>query len=131
MATWDDLVAYVRSGYRVVRESSDEIRIEVGFEEDERTQIVILTRAVLDGREDWVQVLSFCGRTDQVDLRRLLAELGNTSVVAGAVILGDHVALRHSLPLSNLDINEFVDPVELLAGMADQLEEMFLPGDEY
>ena len=63
MATWDDLVAYVRSGYRVVRESSDEIRIEVGFEEDERTQIVILTRAVLDGREDWVQVLSFCGRT--------------------------------------------------------------------
>jgi len=41
------------------------------------------------------------------------------------------VALRHSLPLSNLDINEFVDPVELLAGMADQLEEMFLPGDEY
>ena len=131
MATWDDLVAYVRSEYRVVREGKDEIRIEVGFEEDDRTQIVILARAVLDAKEDWVQVLSFCGRTDQVDLQRLLAELGNTSVVAGAVILGDHVALRHSLPLSNLDINEFVDPVELLAGTADQLEEMFIQGDEY
>ena len=131
MATWNDLVAYVKSEYRVVRESTDEIRIEVGFEEDERTQIVILARAVLDGKEDWVQVLSFCGRTDQVDLQRLLAELGNTSVVAGAVILGEHVALRHSLPLSHLDINEFVDPVELLAGTADQLEEMFLHGDEY
>jgi hypothetical protein len=131
MATWNDLVEYVRSRYRVVRESTDEIRIEVGFEEDERTQIVILARAVLDGREDWVQVLSFCGRADRVDLQGLLAELGNTSVVAGAVILGDHVALRHSLPLSNVDANELVDPVELIAGAADQMEEMFSQGDEY
>jgi len=131
MATWNDLVAYVKSQYKVVREGTDEVRIEVGFEEDERTQIVILTRAVLDDREDWVQVLSFVGRTAQVDLQRLLTELGTTTVVAGAVVLGDHVALRHSLPLSNLDINEFVDPVELLAGAADQLEEMFLTGDEY
>jgi hypothetical protein len=131
MATWADLVAYVRSEYRVIRELPDEIRIEVGFEEDERTQIVILAHAVLDGKEDWVQVLSPCGRADQVNLTHLLAELGNTTVVSGAVIMGDHVALRHSIPLSNLDINEFVDPVELLAGTADELEEKFLHGDEY
>ncbi|HWC83911.1 MAG TPA: hypothetical protein VG756_28465 [Pseudonocardiaceae bacterium] len=132
MATWEDLAAYVRSEYRVVRETRDELRIEVGFEEDERTQIVILAHEVLDGREDWVQILSLCGRADQVNLAQLLTELGDTTVVTGAVIMGEHVALRHSLPLANLDINEFVDPVELLAGTADELEEKFGRGvDEY
>ncbi len=130
MATWQDLVTFVRTEYRVTRMESDEVRLLLEFE-DERRQMVILAREVLDKREEWVQIASPCGRADEVDLRQLLAELGETSVVGGAVIMGEYVVLRHALPLENLDINEFVDPLALIAGTADMIEERYVGGDGY
>lgn len=130
MATWEDLVAFVRSEYRITKIETDEVRLLLEFD-DERRQMVILAREVLDQREEWVQIASPCGRADEVDLRQLLAELGETSVVGGAVIMGDYVVLRHSLPLENLDINEFTDPLALVAGTADQIEERYVGGDGY
>lgn len=129
-ASWDDLVAFVRTEYRVTRVEPDEIRIVVEFE-DERRQAVIIYREVLDKQEEWVQIVSPCARAADVDLGRLLAELADTSVVGGAVIMGEHVVLRHSLPLLNFDVNEFADPMALLAGTADEIEQKFTGGDGY
>lgn len=130
MASWGDLVAFVRSEYQVIKADRDEIRIVVAFE-DERRQTVILQREVMDKREEWVQIASPCGRIDDLDLHQVLEELGHTTVVGGAVVIGDHLVLRHSLPLENLDINEFVDPLALVAGTADRIEERFVGGDGY
>jgi hypothetical protein len=130
VATWEDLVAFVRAEYRVTRMEPEEVRLLLEFD-DERRQMVILSREVLDKREEWVQIASPCGKADEVDLRQLLAELGETSVVGGAVIMGDYVVLRHALPLENLDINEFVDPLALVAGTADMIEERYVGGDGY
>jgi len=131
MATWDDLAAFVRSEYEVIRDEGDEIRILVEYEDEERSQVIIICREVLDGREDWVQLASICGLAAKVDLHRLLEEIGRTTVVCGAAIMGDHVVLRHALPLENLDINEFADPLSFVAGTADHFEEMFFGGDSY
>ncbi|HEX9338034.1 MAG TPA: hypothetical protein VF892_19210 [Pseudonocardiaceae bacterium] len=130
MATWSDLVAFMRSEYRVTRIEPDEVRIEVEFDDDRR-QVVIMQREVLDHREEWVQIASPCGLATDVNLPALLNHLGSAAVVGGAVIMGEYVVLRHSLPLANLDINEFVDPMALIAGTADELEEMFTGGDGY
>ena len=130
MATWSDLVTFIRTEYRVTRLEPDEVRVEVEFDDDRR-QIVIMQREVLDKREEWVQIASPCGKVNDVNLLALLDHLGSTAVVGGAVIMGDYVVLRHSLPLSNLDINEFVDPMELIAGTADELEEIFTGGDGF
>lgn len=130
MATWGDLVAFMRSEYRVIRIQPDEVRIEVEFD-DERRQQVIMQREVLDRKDEWVQIVSPCGKASDVNLTALLAHLGNSAVVGGAVIMGDYVVLRHSLPLANLDINEFVDPMALIAGTADEVEELFTGGDGY
>ncbi|MBV9847014.1 MAG: hypothetical protein JOZ47_18400 [Kutzneria sp.] len=130
MATWNDLVAFVRAEYRVVEQRADELTIQIEFD-DERSQHIWLSREVLDGKEEWVQIVSPCALADQVDLRALLTEIGHTTVVGGAAIMGNHVVLRHSLPLSNLDINEFIDPLQLLAGTVDTLEEQFSGGDTY
>ncbi|GAA4613167.1 hypothetical protein [Saccharopolyspora hordei] len=142
MATWEDLAAFIQAEYavaedveteteyRIIEDSDDEIRVLVEYEDD-RSQIVIICREVLDGREDWVQVVSVIGRAAEVDLQKLLTELGQCSVVCGAVIIGDHVVLRHSVPLLNLDINEFVDPLNFVAETADHLEEMFFRGDDH
>lgn len=130
MATWEDLLAFVRTEYRIVEDTGDEVRVMVEYE-DGRSQVIVLCREVLDHREEWVQVASVCGLVRDVDLQRLLAEIGETSVVCGAVIMGEHVVLRHSLPLENLDINEFTDPLTFVADTADQLEEIFFGGDGY
>jgi hypothetical protein len=130
VATWGDLVAFVRSEFRVTRVEPDEIRIELEFD-DERRQAVIVQREILDKREEWVQIASPCGKAAEVNLLGLLTELGNAAVVGGAVVMGEYVVIRHSLPLENLQINEFVDPMTLLAGTADELEEMFTGGDGY
>ena len=128
MATWEDLRDFVRTEYQVTRMERDEIRLTLKFD-DERRQMVILSKEMLDGRDEWVQIASPCGRAAEVDLRQLLAELGETSVVGGAVIIGEYVVLRHSLPLANLDINEFVDPLALVAGTADLIEERYVGED--
>lgn len=130
MATWGDLVAFIRTEYRIIEDNGDEIRILIEYE-DERSQVIIVCREVLDKCEEWVQVASVCGPVAKVDLGRLLREIGETSVVCGAVVMGDHVVLRHALPLENLDINEFTDPLTFVSDTADQLEEIFVGGDGY
>ncbi|WP_233576312.1 hypothetical protein [Saccharopolyspora rhizosphaerae] len=147
MATWEDLSTFIRSEYlpapedddddleeepeyRIIEFSDEEIRILVEYEDD-RSQIVIVARERLDDSEDWVQVVSVIGRADQVDLHEVLAELGQTSVVCGAVLIGEHLVLRHAVPLLNLDINEFVDPLNFVAETADHLEEVFFREDDH
>lgn len=130
MATWDDLVAYVRQTYDVIREEDDEIRVRLTYE-DQRTQDVVIVHEILDRKEDWVQIATPFARVDEVDLHAVLTEIGNTLVVGGAVVMGDYLVLRHSLPLLNLDINEFIDPLELVTGSAEVLEEQFTGRDDY
>ncbi|GAA4444541.1 hypothetical protein ACFQV2_23225 [Actinokineospora soli] len=135
MSTWADLAAYVRDEYEVLSETEDEIRILFDFEhldeEDERTQVVILVREVLDERHEWVQIATPIGKAADVDLKALLTEVGHSTIACGAAIMGEHVVLRHSLPLATLDIHEFTEPLALLAGTGDQLEEIFFGGDHY
>jgi hypothetical protein len=130
VAAWEDLTAFVNDTYRVISREDDEIRVEVEFE-DERSQVIVICREVLDSREEWVQLVSVCGLADNVDLRAVLEMVGHNSVVCGVAIIGEHVVLRHALPLENLDINEFTDPLSLLAGTADTIEETFFGGDGY
>ncbi|SES38955.1 hypothetical protein SAMN04487818_1125 [Actinokineospora terrae] len=135
MSTWRDLVQYVSEEYEVISSEGDEVRILFNFEafneDDERTQVVIIAREVLDAKHEWVQIASPVGLADKVDLKAVLTEIGHSSIACGAAIMGEHVVLRHSLPLKDLDIHEFTDPLELLAGTADQIEEMFFGGDNY
>ncbi|MCP2166565.1 hypothetical protein [Goodfellowiella coeruleoviolacea] len=130
MATWRDLVAFVKSEYQVIKEEADEIRLLFEFD-DERSQVIVLAREVLDNRYEWVQIASPIGLVSRVDLAAFLAEVGRSTVAGGAAVMGEHLVIRHSLPLENLDINEFVDPLSLIAGSADLLEEQFFGRDDY
>jgi hypothetical protein len=136
LADWGDLVAYIRLSYDVIKFEPDEVRIRVTFVKDEedirsRTQIMVVAHEVLDQKEDWVQIATPFAMVDRVDLREVLTEVGDTTVVGGVVVMGDYVVLRHSLPLINLDINEFTDPLDLVASAAEDLERRFTGRDEY
>lgn len=137
MADWGDLVAYIRLSYDVIQYKPDEVRIRVSFHDDDeddflaRRQIVVVAHEILDQREDWVQIATPFARVEQVDLHEVLTEVGSTIVVGGVAVMGDYVVLRHSLPLINLDINEFTDPLDLVAIGAEQLERRFTGRDDY
>ncbi len=136
MADWGDLVAYIKISYDVIRFEPDEVRIRVSFAKDAedilgRRQIMVVAHEILDQKEDWVQIATPFARVDQVDLREVLTEVGDTTVVGGVVVMGDYLVLRHSLPLINLDINEFTDPLVLVASAAEDLERRFTGRDEY
>ncbi|MFI6093972.1 hypothetical protein ACIA8G_00345 [Lentzea sp. NPDC051213] len=136
MASWGDLADYVRAEYDVISDEDEELRILFTFgdeeeDDDARTQVVIVVREVLDKMHEWVQIASPCGLAKDVDLRAVLEEVGKSTVACGLAIMGEHVVVRHSLPLADLDIHEFTDPLQLLAGTADMLEEQFWGGDGY
>ncbi|MEV4317447.1 hypothetical protein [Actinocrispum sp. NPDC049592] len=131
MATWGDLVEFIRTEYRVVSQTPDEIRVEFEWEDQDRSQVVIIAREELDRKYEWVQILTPIGLARDCDLHRVLEAIGNTTIACGAAIMGEHIVVRHSLPLENLDINEFVDPLTLIAGTADDLESEFFGGDDY
>jgi hypothetical protein len=132
VATWDELAEYVRTEYDVVSESPGEIRLLYTFDEDsDRTQVMVVAREELDQKYEWVQIATPIGLAKKVDLHRLLEAIGQTTISGGAAIIGEHIVIRHSLPLMNLDIHEFTDPLALIAGAADELESEFFGGDDY
>ena len=53
------------------------------------------------------------------------------TVCGGIAAMGDLVTVRHSVPLLNLDINEFERPLGLVTGTADRLEQQFQGGDQF
>ncbi len=130
MATWSALTEYVRSNYKISDEKPGSLKLvfDVG---NLRSQVVFLWRMTLnDGTEDWVQIESPFGKLDSVNLRGAIDAMGQT-VCGGIASLGELVTVRHSVPLLNLDINEFERPLVLVTGTADRLEQQFQGGDQF
>lgn len=130
MATWNTLVEYVRRNYRVSDEKPNMVKMifEVG---DLRTQLVFLWAQTLgDGTEPWVQIESPFGELDTVDVRAAVQAMSEL-VCGGIASMGTLVTVRHSVPLENLDINEFERPLNLVLTTADELERKFTGGDRF
>jgi|SRR6266567_7447679 len=130
MATWPTLMEYVRSHYKIADEKPDSLKLifDVG---DLRSQVVFLWRmSLMDGAEEWVQIESPFGRLGTVDLRGAIDSMGKT-VCGGIAAMGELATVRHSVPLVNLDINEFERPLALVTGTADRLERKFQGGDQF
>jgi len=128
MATWLDLTGYVRSNYKIADEQSNSIRM-VFDTGDLRSQVVLLWRQVI-GNDEWLQIESPIGEASSVNLQQALEEAGRL-VCGGLMIDGGHVFMRHAVPLVNLNINEFEQPLHLVTTSADLLEEKLVGGDRY
>jgi hypothetical protein len=130
MTTWNDLLGYVHSNYKIADERPDMIKLifETG---SLRSQVVILWHMTLaNSNEEWVQIESPFGELGSLDLAAALQAVGNT-VCGGMALFGNLVTFRHSLPLDNLNINEFESPLALVTTTADQLEKTLTGGDKF
>lgn len=130
MASWSALTEYVNRKYNVAEQNEDMMKMifDVG---DLRTQLVFLWKQTLfGGEEEWVQIDSPFGNINRVDLPSVVRHAGDM-VCGGVASVGDTLTYRHSVPLGNLDINEFERPLTLVMSTADQLERQFTGGDNY
>jgi hypothetical protein len=130
MATWNDLAGYVRTHYKIAAEEPGMIRLifEVA---DLRSQIVMLWSVTpTNSDEEWVQIESPIGEFSSVDVVRAVKEAG-TIICGGIASVDSLVTFRHSVPLLNLNINEFERPLAVVTTTADRLENLLTGRDEF
>ena len=130
MASWEQLVGYVKGNYTVAE--SEPRHITLFFDTgDERSQGVHLFHQTLgDDGDDWVQIESAICEASSERIEATARAAGDM-VCGGVAVINDVVIFRHSVPLANLDVNEFVQPLELVTIAADRLEALVSGLDEF
>ena len=130
MAEWDDLVAFVRVRYEIMRQQADgELWFRLPTRGD-RTQIVAVRPVTGEDGHPWAQISSPIGRVAALDLARML-ELAGKSVAGGAVAVEGLVLFRHSIPLGDTALDGFDRSFRLVVEVADHLEHALTGGDEH
>lgn len=130
MATWLDLMQYVRSNYKIADEQPGIVKMI--FEMDNlRTQVVFLSRhTLMNGEEEWLLVESPFAEVNSVNLGQALEYVGDI-VCGGLALTAGHLTIRHAVPLANLNVNEFERPLMLVTSSADRLEHSLTGSDKY
>lgn len=129
MASWDDLVLWVRVRYEVMAQTEDSLRFLLPTGGD-RTQLVYVRHKGLVEGQDWIHIESPIARLDDIDARALL-ELAEDTVVGGAVAYGGLAVFRHSAPLEDLSFAEFDEPFRLVTHAADEIEHKLTGTDRF
>lgn len=129
MATWQDLVSFVRANYKIAEEKADSLALDFGMDDGRFQRAMVFLTSQGDGTQ-WVQVESGIGTIDQLPLRPLLDEVGG-KICGGLATIGTLVTFRHAVPLANLDAEEFQRPLAMVTVTADELERKFAGGDTF
>ena len=120
MATWEGLRSYIKSNYVVGVEEPEIMGLDFSLDEG-RSQKVVVRKLQL-GTDEWVEISTPVCQESEIPARDAL--LKNGQMVVGALAMMDDgmIYFRHSLPLKDLDIDEFEVPFHLAVSFGDQLE---------
>jgi len=131
MASWEGLRSHIKSNYNV---AGDELEfMMLGFQLDSgRTQKIVVRKLTL-GRDEWAEISSPVCRVADIDPGEALRR--NGQMVFGGLAVADWdnemVIFRHSLPLKDLDVDEFEVPFHVAVNFADALEQELTGGDQF
>lgn len=129
MTSWQDAKRYVHANYKAT-DVSDSLLKLIFNTANLRSQVVFVAYDTNNVGDEWVRVNSPIGKVSEIDLVRAGTMLADR-IVGGLVIYGDTVHVTNSVPLSNLDANEIVEPLERVMAIADQIEAELVGSDNY
>ncbi|HVV08568.1 hypothetical protein [Amycolatopsis sp.] len=130
MTIWSDVINYVRVRYEVLEEREHWVRFRLGTEGERSQQVTVHHLPERDGAE-WAEISSPVGWADKIDLRRLL-DLAGSDSVGGAAVVEGVALLKHTVPLTSVDIRtEFEHPMLSVAAKADAFERELANADEF
>ncbi|WNG81144.1 hypothetical protein C6A86_023590 [Mycobacterium sp. ITM-2016-00316] len=128
MANWNDVAGYLRQNFKIKQDSDTFLTLvfDVG---GGRSQLVMVSHGSMDATdEEFAIIASPIADARITNIPALLDEAADY-VVGGVVKVGETLALRHAVPLSNLDLNELMGPLELVMTAADHMESKFTGAD--
>jgi hypothetical protein len=130
MATWDDVLSYLRTNFRRAEDTGEILKIFAN-ETQGGSQLVVVQREMIDSfpNEVWATISSPIAEAHCLDLHHVLRQAGERYVVGGLVRVGDSLVLRHSVPLSSMNLHEFVVPFHLVMNAAAELQRAFITGE--
>lgn len=129
MATWNDLERYITSTFEVNKDAPAGM-VGILFPMGNRSQLVFIHRTGSDQLGEWATIISPIGEVSAAKLKEVAREASRL-VVGGVVMISDRVYLSHSVPLLNLDMNEFTVPLIAITASADVLEQKFTGRDDF
>ncbi len=129
MATWIDLIDFVRTRYEVLEQTDSWVRFNLPTKDD-RTQQVSVHHVVGPDGHRWISISSPVGWADKIDLRRLL-ELAGTSVVGGAAVVDGVALFQHAVPLDEVSVLDLDRPFRLVMERADEYEHELTGDDQF
>ena len=130
MASWDELLSFVRMRYEIMRQvDQGELWFNIPTT-GERSQIVAVRQVTGEDGHPWIEITSPVGKAAELDLGQLLTLAGKAE--AGGVISVDGVVLfRNSIPLDDTALDGFDRPIRLVVTVADRLEQELIGADHH
>jgi hypothetical protein len=128
MASWEGLRNYIKSNYVIGVDELDMLGLDFALDGG-RTQKVIVSRMNL-GDSEWVEIATPVCNEGEIAPRDALLRSGDI-VVGGLILREGTVYFRHSLPLKDLDIDEFEVPFHIAVSFGDKLEREIVGVDRY
>jgi hypothetical protein len=129
MASWDELRSYIRITYKVADDDGTVLRLVFSVGEG-RSQIVVVGQSTTGGGAEFATIASPFAEVGKLAIDPVLDTLADY-VVGGVVTYGQMYMVRHSVPLADLDPDEFDGPLRMVLSTADALEAKFVGTDQF
>lgn len=129
MATWQELVGFVKSNYQIQAEEVGHLSLSFSTS-GLRSQMIHLFMEEDSLGNEWMTIGSAIGTVGHGNLESVLG-LANQKICGGLVIVDDVVVVRHCAPLKNADPDEVTLPIGFVANIADELEQIYSGKDVF
>jgi hypothetical protein len=128
MATWKQIKDFIRSNYSLQEDEGD--FFQMTFElDDDRSQVVFIQKTKSQNGSVWLQMSSPIGLIEDDEINDAL-EMLNDKMCGGMVKIGERHFIRECLPVDDLSPEQFVAVMEIIIGVADEMEERFIGSDD-
>lgn len=128
MPTWGEIQEYVRSKYKLAKDEPEWFSLVWAYQNDRSQLIRCKHFTAFD--QDWIEFASACCKENEMS--PVVALKKNNDFAVGFIALdGDIYVFKYTVPLTNLDIDEFELPLHVVASTADQLESQFAAQDKF
>jgi hypothetical protein len=97
--------------------------------ENNRTQLVFIQKIKSQNGAIWLQISSPIGLIEDDEINDAL-EMLNDKICGGMVKIGERHFIRECLPIDDLSPEQFVSIMEIVFGIADEMEEHFTGTDD-
>lgn len=129
MATWETLREHIHSRYQVAQELPGVIQLTFQLANGRSQNVFVSGKAA--GSFEYMSMWTPICHESQISARDALLRNATMPIGALGLVPDGTIILRHSVPLKDLDIDEFEVPLQGLTMGGDMLEQELSVGDRF